>query len=185
MQKKLLLIITLISTAFFANAQDAKPQISAGVTLGAAVGKLSSSYPVASSVNVRYSHPINDQLRILATTGFSSYVSSDGYYTGYDTYNGSFSAGSLVTFWPTQIGVKAYLVNRLFVQADAGISVNLNEYWDDITKVAPLVSTSVGYTVPFGRSKWSLDLGLGYENRIDKSVGFSQIKLGALFNFDL
>jgi hypothetical protein len=155
--------------------------------LGAALGPEASAYPVAGGVVVRYAHPVGERLSVLATTGFSYFVSKDGYSAGYNSYGGSYTYGSMAIFWPLQVGVKAYVSERFFVQADVGVSMNVNSNYKSYTqkKVAPLVSPAIGYTIPFGSSRWSLDLGLGYENRIEPSGGYSQINLRALFNIDI
>lgn len=187
MQKKLLLLIVLFSAAFFARAQDnSTPKLGFGVTVGAAVGPNASDYPVASSLVLRYAHPVGEQVSIMATTGFSYFVSKDGYTATYSNY-GSYTSGSLAIFLPVQVGVKAYVSERFFLQADVGASLNLNSNYYSYTnnRIAPLVSPAVGYTIPFGASRWSLDLGLGYENRIESGGGYSQINFRAIFNVGL
>ena len=189
MKKTLLLLAFLFTGILCTYAQDdAQPKFGVGVTVGAAVGPVSGTYPLAGGIALRYEYPFSDTpVSLMLTTGFSYFVSSDGYSTGYDSYNGSYSYGSLAAFIPVQAGLKAYVLNKLYVQGDVGASFNVNSNYQDYTgkKVALLVSPSVGYTIPFGRSRWSVDLGLGYENRIEPGGGYSQINFRAIFNVGL
>ncbi len=195
MKKILLLSVLLVGFAYSTFAQnyydEPSPKISAGFGFGAAVGPYSGAYPAAGSLNVKFEYPISDsKVNIIFTTGYTFYVSSNGYSTGvyYDDYGSeSYSSGSLVSFIPVEIGIKAFVYNRIFVEGDVGASFNINSSSSDYTnkKVALIYSPSAGYSIPFGSTKFGVDLSLGYENRLETGGGYSQIAFKAAFNFSL
>jgi len=189
MKKTLLLLILLFSITLCTYAKNgSQPKFGLGITTGAAVGPASGAYPLAGGLTLRYEYPFNGTpVSLMLTTGFSYFVSSQGYGVGYNSYSGSYSYGSLAAFIPVQAGLKTYVFNKLYVQGDVGASFNVNSNYQDYTqnKVALLLSPSIGYTIPFAGSRWSLDAGLGYEDRIEPGGGYSQINLRAIFNVGL
>ena len=189
MKKTLLLLAFLFTAALCTYAQDdAQVKFGVGITAGGTIGPASGEYPIAGGVKLRIEYPFSDNdLSLLVTTGYTYFVSSDGYSINYNSDGNSYSYGKLASFIPVQAGLKAYVFNKLYVQGDVGASFNVNSNYQDYTqkKVALLVTPSVGYTIPFGRSRWSLDAGLGYENRIEPGGGYSQINVHAIFNVGL
>jgi len=176
MKKTLLLLAFLIGAAFCANAQNydaTTPTLSAGFSVGATVGAHSSDFPAASGVHLKLEYPLSDsKVSLMFTTGYTFYVSANGYSTGYIDGN-SYSSGDLAAFVPVEAGVRVYVLNRLFLQGDAGASFNINSTSSDYTnkKVALLVSPSAGYALPFGSTRFGLDFSLGYEARLETAGG--------------
>jgi hypothetical protein len=176
MKKTLLLLVFLVSAAFYANAQNNDaPTLSAGFSVGATTGVHSGDFPVASGVHLKLEYPLSDsKVSLIFTTGYTFYVSSNGYSDDY--YDGSnYSSGDLVAFVPVELGARIYVHNRFFLQGDAGASFNVNSTSSDYTnkKVALLVSPSAGYALPFGRTNFGLDFSLGYEARIETAGGLT------------
>jgi len=176
MKKTLLSLVFLISATFcvYAQSDDSAPKVSVGFSVGATTGAHQGAFPIASGLHVKLEYPISDnQLSLMLTAGYTGYVSSNGYSTGYSTNGGSYTNGDIASFAPVEAGVRFYVLNKLFVQADAGASFNLNSTSTDYTnqKVALIVSPSAGYAIPFGSSKFGLDLSLGYEARIEPAAG--------------
>ncbi|MFI5137097.1 MAG: hypothetical protein ACHQIM_04665 [Sphingobacteriales bacterium] len=179
MKKSLFLLTLLIGATFCVYAQndDSAPKISAGFSVGVTTGTHAADLPVASGIHVKLEYPISDnQVSLMLTAGYTGYVSSNGYSTGYSSYGGSYTNGTLVSFVPVEAGVRFYVFNKLFVQGDAGASFSLNSASSGYTgqSVALIVSPSAGYSIPFGSSRFGLDLSLGYEDRIESAGGVNQ-----------
>ncbi len=179
MKKNLLLLAFLVSAAFCANAQNydasSTPTLSAGFSVGGTVGVHSGDFPVASGIHLKLEYPLSDsQVSLMLTTGYTIYVSSNGYSTGY-VDGTSYSSGDIAAFVPVEAGIRVYVLNKLFLQGDAGASFNINSYSSDYTnkKVALLVSPSAGYALPFGSTRFGLDFSLGYEARIETGGGIT------------
>jgi len=172
MKKSLLLFAVLFSAAFSVYAQDYEPTpaISAGFSAGATVGAHSGEFPVAGGVHISFEYPFANQLSLMVTTGYTFYVSGNGYTVNYDEY-GSQTTGELVSFIPVTAGLRYYVANKLFIQGDAGASFNLNSanYYTNKKKVALLVSPGIGYAVGFGSTRYGLDLSLAYDARIESA----------------
>jgi hypothetical protein len=184
MKKTLFLLAILVSTVLSTYAQndETSPKISAGFSVGVTTGVHQGAFPLASGIHLKLEYPISDQLSLMLTTGYTFYVSSNGYSTGYQ--NGtSYSNGDLAGFVPVEAGARIYVFNKLFIQGDVGASFNVNSISTDYTnqKVALLVSPSAGYAIPFGSTRFGLDLSLGYEARLEKDggIGTSGYALGS------
>ncbi|GAA3965741.1 hypothetical protein [Mucilaginibacter dorajii] len=175
MKKTLLALVVLVCAALTSYAQvpgegSSGIRLSGGFNVGGTIGHNASDYPVASGVNLNLEIPVNEDvpLNIILKTGYTGFISKDGYSTGYS--NGeSYSYGSIVSFVPAQIGVRVY-VNKLFFEGAAGASFCINSDPSAYTskKTALLVSPAIGYGWRFGYSeKFGLDLSLAYEARIE------------------
>jgi hypothetical protein len=185
MKKIVILSAILIGLACSTYGQNGNsvPKFSVGGTLGATTSDQSGVYPVAGSFFLKYETPINtSDLSVAFILGYTYYISANGYSYYSDDY-GTYSSGSIASFFPIQVGLKYYLSKGLFVEADGGVSFYLNS--DYGSKVAPVITPGIGYTIPFGRSRCSLDLGLIYETRPASGSNFSQIAGRLAFNVGL
>jgi hypothetical protein len=185
MKKIIILSAILIGFAFstYAQSGNSVPKFSVGGTLGGNIGDQSGTYPVAGSLFVKYEKPINTSgLSVAFTLGYSYYVSGEGYSYYSDGYS-SYSSGSLASFLPIEIGLKYYVQKGFFIGIDGGVSFNLDS--NTGSTAAPIITPGIGYTIPFGRSRCSMDLGLVYENRIESGYNFSQIAGRLAFNVGL
>jgi hypothetical protein len=176
MKKTLLALVVLICAALTSYAQvpgegGSGIRLSGGFNVGATIGHNASEYPAATGVNLNLEIPTGDELplSIMLKTGYTGFISKDGYSTGYSSDYGSYSYGSIVSFVPVQIGARVY-VNKLFFEAAAGASFCINSDPSQYTskKTALLVTPAIGYGWRFGYSeKMGLDLSLAYEARIE------------------
>jgi len=193
MKKILLLLTLLIGAALSTYAQNDDPAVKLGVgfSVGAAVGSNSGAYPSAGGVHFKVEYPVSDNgVSLLFSAGYTFYVSANGYTYNTDTFGDRYSEGSLLSFIPLQVGVKYYAANRLFLSGEAGGLFNLNassvdENGKAITKASLLVTPSVGYTIPFGSTRGSLDLSVGYDANLQTGGGYNQVFLKATFNFGM
>ncbi len=174
MKKTLLALVVLVGLAFSAHAQvpgegGSGVRVGAGFGVGVTVGPHATDYPAAGQINLHLEIPVGEDmpLSILLKTGYTFYVSKDGY-----SYNSRYgTTGSIVSFVPAQVGVRVY-VGKLFFQGDVGASFNLNSSTSTYTgkKTALLVSPGIGYGFRFGDSdKFGVDLSLAYESRLEKT----------------
>ena len=90
------------------------------------------------------------------TTGYTFYSSDEGYYDGgygygYDGYyGGDYVSSYVAAFIPVELGLKAYLFKKLFIEGNAGVSFNVNTYPHDYTNktTAFMYSPGIGYSFP-------------------------------------
>ena len=190
------LLITLITICFtvraLAQTDGERPKLGVGITFGGTTGSASGYFPAAGGLAVRFELPLSAPVNFVLASGYTSFVSSNGYSTGYeyDTYDGggSYSSGSLATFVPIQAGIKFFPFSRFFFEGDAGVSLKLSDNTDDFPgkKVAPLISPSAGYSIGIGSSdRYSIDLSLGYDARLEPGGGYSEVIFKAVFNVGL
>jgi hypothetical protein len=170
MKKTLLLLAILISAVLTVSAQsdDSAPKLSVGFSVGGTVGPHAADLPVGGGIHFKLEYPlVENQVSLMVTAGYTFFVSSTGYQYESDTYDGSYSSGELVNFVPIMVGARFYVANRIFVQGDVGASFNINSTGYTNSKTALIVSPSAGYALPFGSSRFGLDLSLAYEDRFD------------------
>jgi len=192
MKKTVLLLTLLIGVVFSSYAQfdnDAVPKLGVGFSFGAAIGSNASAYPVAGGVHAKFEYPINDsQLSVIFKVGYTFFVSSDGYTYENDGYDDIYTNGSVLSFVPVEVGAKYYVADRIFLEGEVGASFNLSstdESGKPISRVSPIISPNVGYTIPFGSTRASLDLALGLDASPQSGGGYNQVSLKATFNFGL
>jgi hypothetical protein len=170
MKKILLLLAISISSVLTVSAQNdsSSPTLSAGFSVGATVGPHAADLPVGGGIHVKLEYPVVDnQVSLMLTAGYTFFVSGTGYQYESDTEGDSYSSGELVNFVPVMVGARFYVANKLFIQGDVGASFNINSTGYTNSKTALIVSPSVGYALPFGSSRFGLDLSLAYEDRFD------------------
>jgi hypothetical protein len=193
MKKTLLLFTLLISAALSSYAQndDYAVKLGAGFSFGGAIGSNSGAYPAAGGVHIKLEYPLSDtKLSLTLSTGYTFYVSANGYSYESDGYGDSYTNGSILSFVPLQVGAKYYVADRFFLAGEAGALFNLNsssvdENGKPIAKVSPLIVPSVGYTIPFGRTRGSVDLSVGYEANPQSGGGYNQAFFRATFNLGM
>jgi hypothetical protein len=196
MKKSLLLsLILLLAAVINSYAQDdAVTKIGVGVDIGVPAGSArynsggaTTSYALTTGFTAKLEVPLTTPLSLTLTTGLTGYVTQGGYSAGYDSNYGSYSSGAVALFVPLEAGAKVYAADKLFVEGDLGLSFNINSASSDFTnkKAALIYAPMVGYTIPFGASRVSLDLALRYESRMETGNSYNQVALRALFNFNL
>jgi hypothetical protein len=189
--KKILLLAIFISAALSSFAQDdnTATKIGVGFTSGAATGPVSGDYPVSGALTFKLEYPLSGTpVALVFTTGYTFFISANGYTSDYDIYgdDDSYSTGSIASIVPVQVGAKFYVTHRLFIQGDVGASFFLGAS-DGFApqKIALLVSPSAGFTIPFGQSRASLDVGAGFDDRLESGGGLGAAALRVTFNFGL
>ena len=188
MKKTLLSLIILFSAALnsFAQSDNTNTKIGVGFDIGVVTGPASSVYGATGGLLFKLEQPVVTSFSVTLTTGYTGYITQGGVATGYDSYDGSYSYGSIASFVPLELGAKYYLSQKLYVEGDFGLSFNLGSNTNYPTqKVAPMYAPNVGYTIPFGASKISVDVSLKYEGRIETGSPYSQVAACAVFNFGL
>jgi len=193
MKKTLLLFTLLISAVLSTYAQndDYALKLGAGFSFGAAIGSNSGAYPAAGGVHVKLEYPLSDtQLSLTFSTGYTFYVSANGYSYETTSNGNTYTNSSILSFVPVQVGAKYYVANRFFVAGEAGVLYFLDSRLGDengkaIARVSPLIVPSVGYTIPFGRTRGSVDLSVGYEANPQSGGGYNQAFFKSTFNFGM
>ncbi len=194
MKRTLLLLSFLLSPAVgvFAQSNSATPTWGVGLSYGAPLPPNASTTPYAGGLIFRLEYPVNNSpFSVIFKTGFSFYAASDvtlGSYDPNNEFNDSPATGTIWSFVPVEIGGKFYVVDKLYLEGDAGVSFFINYHPGGNQTIAPIVSPCIGYDIPFKASKNNLDLGFSYENRINYSNAisdFSQVSFHAIFNFGM
>jgi hypothetical protein len=182
MKKNILLLTLLFCMILGAYAQNNNgSKFGVGITSGVAVGPVSDAYPTAGELVLKFESPIQSSpLSLTISTGLTYYVSKSGFGVGVyggNSGSGTYSYGSVAVFVPVMAGAKIFVAKRVFIEGDAGVSFNINSNYLDFTgkKMAFIYAANAGYAFPIGDlGKNSLDVGLGYENRVEQGGGFSQ-----------
>ncbi len=181
MKKTLLFFFMLLGAVITVKAQsddNAMPRFSAGFNVGPSVGHQSGGFPAGFGVAAKLENPIaSSPVSLTGSLGYEGFVSKDGYYTGYSSYNGNYSAGALASFIPVMIGARVY-AGKIFFEGDAGASFNINgthSYYTD-KPVALVLSPSIGYGFRFGSSqRFGLDLSVSYQTRLESNKDYNYI----------
>lgn len=198
--KKLCLLLTVLTLAFhgaFAqyyrnmNSPSSAVKIGIGLSSGFTTGSVSDYFPEAGGFTVNLEVPVNKSpVSVVFATGYTFYVSQSGYEVGYDGYGfdgGTYYSGDIASFIPIEAGLKVKVANRVFLEGLAGVSFNVNTYSSDYTgkPTAFIYSPAVGYSLPLGFSRSTLDFSLFYENRPEYGGSYQQVGVKALWNFSL
>lgn len=200
MKKFLLFTAILISAALGASAQYYYPnnnntptaRFGFGISSGFSTGAVSNAFPESGAISFKLELPIGKSpVSFLVSTGYTFYVSQGGYevdYGGGGYGGGAYYSGDVASFIPVEVGLKAYIAPRVFIEGDAGVSFNVNSdpsYYTNNT-TAFIYSPALGYSFPFGfRGRSNLDVSLMYENRPESGGGYEQVALRAVWNFGL
>lgn len=187
--KKTLLSLTILFFAAlnsFAQSDNTNTKIGVGFDIGVVTGASSSLYGETGGVLFKLEQPIAAPFSVTLTTGYTGYITKGGFSTGYNSTDGSYTYGSIASFVPVELGAKVYLSEKFYVEGDLGASFNLSSDASIPTKkMALMYAPNVGYTIPFGGSKISVDVSIKYEGRLETGSPYSQVAACAVFNFGL
>jgi hypothetical protein len=90
------------------------PRLSAGFGVGVTTGPQSGSFPTGTSLGLKFEYPIaSSPVSITASAAYNIFISKNGYYFGYNSYNGSYINGSIASFIPVMVGARVY-AGKLF-----------------------------------------------------------------------
>ena len=185
MKKTLLSIIILCFAALTTFAQDdATPKLSAGFDIGAVTGPASNTYEEAAGVSLKLEVPVaSSPLSLTVSAAYSGFITKGGFATGYDTYDGSYSYGSIASFVPLEVGARVYASKMFFLEGDVGASFSLNSQDVSGKSVGLIYAPIAGVSIPV-RSSF-IDVSLRYESRVVSNYNFDQIAVRAAFKFGL
>ncbi len=186
MKKILLSLIIVCFAVLGAYAQDENTtKISAGFDVGIPIGPASTIYGATGGVSVKLEVPVVTPLSFTVSAGYLGYVTKGGFSTGYDTYNGSYSYGSVASFVPVEVGAKVYLTPMVYVEGNVGGSFRISgDNLDYESKSMALIyAPAAGVYIPI-RSV-GVDVSLRYESRLGSGIygNFNQVAVRAAFSF--
>jgi hypothetical protein len=188
--KKLLFLIAIVCvTSLSASAQfypSAKFNI--GIDGGVPLGTVSNYYSGTAGISFQYQFPLGlSPVNVVLSTGYMGYFTDSGYGGYYDGGygGGAYYSGDVASFIPVEAGLKFYFNRHIFIEGDAGVSFNINSNTSYYTgsETAFIYAPSVGYAMPVGFSKTSVELSLRYESRLETDWGYNQLALRAAFCF--
>jgi hypothetical protein len=186
MNKFLLFIVFLSGIVFSTSAQTKPlPQLSIGGEFGFPVGKMSSVYGSVIGASVKYEAPIAaSRFYLTLTGGITDYLVKI-------TYLGSANPAFYV---PVEAGGRYYFSKLGYIEADFGISNNingkkhpiyLNQVIVDAPKTAFIYSPVIGFSAPVYKKKTKIDIGFRYEARVENGGPVGQIAARAAYRFGL
>ncbi|WP_295673830.1 hypothetical protein [uncultured Mucilaginibacter sp.] len=186
MNKFLLLVVFLSGIAFSASAQTKPtPQLSIGGEFGFPAGKMANVYGSVIGASVKYEAPIaSSRFNLTLTAGISDYLVKL-------TYTGSANPAFYV---PIEIGGRYYFSKLGYVEADFGLSNNINNNKNPIylngvivnaPKTAFIFSPVIGFSAPVYKKKTKIDIGFRYEGRVESGGPVGQIAARAAYRFGL
>lgn len=198
--KKLLLLSAIVFGAvygasaqyYYHNSTNSQLSIGVGVSSGISTGPVSGAFPEAGGLLFRLEAPIGKSpVSFIAQTGWTFYVSNSGYDVDFGPYGygaSTYYYGDIASFIPVEVGLKAYLAPRFFIEGELGASFNVNydpSYYTGRTTDF-IYSPGIGYSFPFGfRGRSKFDLSLQYENRPEPGGGYSQVAIRGVWNFGI
>jgi len=186
MNKFLLFIVFLSGIVFSTSAQTKSlPQLSIGGEFGFPVGKMSSVYGSVIGASVKYEAPIaSSHFYLTLTGGITDYLVKI-------TYLGNANPAFYV---PVEAGGRYYFSKLGYIEADFGISNNINGkkhpiYLDGVIVNAPktafIYSPVIGFSAPVYKKKTKIDIGFRYEGRVENGGTVGQIAARAAYRFGL
>ncbi len=176
--KYFLLFVIILSGTISCFAQTTpKDQLSIGPEYGLAAGQISSNYATVLGASVKFELPVSaSQFNVTITGGITNYlVKLD--------YHGVLPLSSILYF-PVELGGKYYFSKIAYVEGDAGVSFNANQYYTG-SKTAFIYAPIIGVTAPTNKHKAAIDLGLRYEGRVENGVTVSQLALRLAYRFGI
>lgn len=186
MYKFLLFIVFLTAVTFNSSAQTkSSPQLSIGGEFGFPVGKMTDVYGSVVGASVKLEAPIaSSRFYLTLTGGISDYLVKL-------TYVG---AANPAFYVPVEAGGRYYFSKLGYVEADFGISNNINSKKNPIylngvivnaPKTAFIYSPVIGFTAPVYKKKTKIDIGFRYEGRVENGGPVGQIAARAAYRFGL
>ncbi|MDR3694726.1 hypothetical protein [Mucilaginibacter sp.] len=184
---KFLLVIVFLSVIAFGTSAQTKPapQLSIGGEFGFPVGKMADVYGSVIGASVKYEAPIaSSRFNLTLTAGISDYLVKL-------TYVG---AANPAFYVPLEVGGRYYFSKLGYVEADFGISNNINSknnpvYLNGVivnaSKAAFIYSPVIGFSAPVYKKKTKIDIGFRYEGRVENGGPVGQIAARAAYRFGL
>lgn len=149
--------------------------LSVGVDAGIPTGKLSDSYNWSIGGSIQADFPVAPKLFVTVNAGYNSIQGKkniDG--TGFDATN--------IQLLPVKAGLKYFLVDKFYVQGQAGAAFLLNKSnLDDNKSAAFIYAPQIGYQFALGGKNY-IDAGVRYEasTKFDSGVDNSKVNFFGL-----
>ena len=144
--------------------------LSVGVDAGIPTGKLSDSYNWNIGGSVQADIPVAQQLFVTINAGYNSIQGKkniDG--TGFDATN--------IQLLPVKAGLKYFLVDKFYVQGEAGAAFALNKSDLGFDKSAAFIyAPQIGYQFAVGGKNF-IDAGVRYEASTKFNSGIDESKV--------
>jgi len=186
MNKFLLSIFFFSGIALSTSAQTkSTPQLSIGGEFGFPVGKMTDVYGSVIGGSLKYAAPIaSSRLYLTLTGGISDYLVKL-------TYVG---AANPAFYVPVEAGGRYYFSKLGYIEADFGVSNNINSKKNPIylngvivnePRTAFIYSPIIGFSAPVYKKKTKIDIGFRYEGRIENGGTVGQIAARAAYRFGL
>jgi hypothetical protein len=169
----------VIATAGSCLAQSkSSTQLSIGAEFGVPVGQASEIYGKVLGASLKLEVPVSKSpFSIVITSGISTFL------VKFD-YTGILDNASYI---PVEAGGKYYFSKMGYVEADLGVSNNINSNYT-AEKTAFMYSPVIGISAPTNKPnkhKTTIDMGLRYEGRVENGGTVGQIALRVAYRFGL
>lgn len=146
-------------------------RLSIGVDAGIPTGKLSDSYNWNLGGSVQADIPVASQLFVTVNAGYNNIFGKDV------TVGGVTDKATNIQLLPVKAGLKYFLVDKFYVQGEAGAAFVLNKKDIDATNSAAFIwAPQVGYQFPIGGSSY-IDAGVRYEASTKLNSGVDDSKV--------
>jgi hypothetical protein len=153
---------------------------SVGADAGIPTGKLNNAYNWSIGGSVQADIPVAPKLFVTINAGYNSIQGKNNYTTTVATPNGIVTATGDVTniqLLPVKAGLKYYLVDRFYVQGEAGVAFLLNKSdLGDDKSAAFVYAPQVGYQFALGGKNY-IDAGVRYEASTKFNSGVDESKV--------
>lgn len=149
--------------------------LSVGVDAGIPTGKLSDSYNWNIGGSIQADFPVAPKLFVTVNAGYNSIQ-------GKNNIDGSGLDATNIQLLPVKAGLKYFLVDKFYVQGEAGAAFLLNKSDFDGDKSAAFIyAPQVGYQFALGGKNY-IDAGVRYEasTKFDSGVDNSKVNFFGL-----
>ncbi|WP_342646911.1 hypothetical protein [Mucilaginibacter sp. CSA2-8R] len=176
MKKQLItIVLVLLCTGVFAQGKGTK--FSIGPEVGIPLGDYNGLYSLTVGGTAKFEIPVNSSnFNLTFTAGYVNFLGKTigDSYVRYKIANAGFI--------PVKVGGKYYANRNIYLEGEVGVVTNVNS---TSSNAAFAYAPGLGVSLPFGKSKSALDMGIRYEGWVKNGSVINQVALRLAYKIRL